>query len=476
MLHSRSNRWIVWISSGAVVASALSNALVGQVPAPRAASVCDVGDIDGDGIADILVAHRSAGTHEQAWVLSGKDGSCLRTLAAPRAGMDLGLALAAASDVDLDGTPDVALTASEGKLESALLYSGKSGALLRETRGIQPPTSYRLALAAGGDWNADGVPDLAYLAPGAGANVLSGKDGATLASLPINAAGVGKPTACNEWQSARASIAFTGTGAAQDREALVIGVDGKLLVWSAADPSARKWLHNKGLVVGAYDKRTDVPIDTESDIQLGSCTAALGDVDGDRVPDVISSLIESDYAVISGATGKVLSALSYEGYQSSGEGSSVDAAGDFDGDGRTEVLVCANEQEENGFGPRYFERGSAWVHDAAPTPGTRPHTHFEINCPDFDHPEGAPSAYGIDGCGPGDLDRDGGADLVLALHPVQGSWARSLGHEGKELFVDLQGKSADQAFPELVRAYSGKDSKRVLWEMKLDALPKSAPR
>ncbi|MGH8567417.1 MAG: VCBS repeat-containing protein, partial [Gammaproteobacteria bacterium] len=129
------------------------------------------GDVNGDGAPDLLVGTRFGRLH----VYSGADGSVLRTLdlpsgssTAPRS------AVAGVGDVNGDGVPDLLVgagfsavggNAGQGR---AFVFSGADASLLR-TLDLPTPQGFSglgSAVAGAGDVNGDGVPDLLAGAPG----------------------------------------------------------------------------------------------------------------------------------------------------------------------------------------------------------------------------------------------------------------------------------------------------------------------
>ncbi|MBV7327878.1 integrin alpha [Chloroflexi bacterium TSY] len=117
----------------------------GDTPQGRFGSgIGGVGDVNGDDIPDQVAAAPFAGTHGQAHVLSGADGSLLFTLEptigdAPASGGTYGVFFAdAAGDVNGDGTADIFIgdyAAQRGEVAGtgrAYIYSGVDGSMLHQ--------------------------------------------------------------------------------------------------------------------------------------------------------------------------------------------------------------------------------------------------------------------------------------------------------------------------------------------------------
>jgi hypothetical protein len=147
-------------------------------------AITSIGDLDGDGVGDAIVTSRSC-----AQILSGKDGRLVRTISpkdAPgRSASGLNhTSVAAIGDVDHDGLADV-LFAWSGAWRGALVQSGGSGKLLYELSraGEADCSDYGWASLGIGDVDRDGTPDLAITCLDYQVRVHSGKDGSLLRAI-----------------------------------------------------------------------------------------------------------------------------------------------------------------------------------------------------------------------------------------------------------------------------------------------------
>lgn len=143
-----------------------------------ATSVAALGDVDADGVADILVGAPGKDTGGEgglanvglAYIFSGKTGQVIRTLNHPdeggtEAGAAFGTAVANAGDIDGDGVTDSLIGApGEGQ---AFVFSGKTGALIFTIVSPFAETvhSFGAAVAGGKDFNRDRKPDLVVGSP-----------------------------------------------------------------------------------------------------------------------------------------------------------------------------------------------------------------------------------------------------------------------------------------------------------------------
>jgi hypothetical protein len=128
-----------------------------------------VGDVNGDGVADIYASDfsnaASGPVTGRIYVRSGIDGRPLLTLTGERAGDAFGVGPADVGDVDKDGYDDLVIGAwqhasaapSGGKI---YLYSGRDGRLMRSITGRIAGETLGFDAAGIGDVDGDGTVDL----------------------------------------------------------------------------------------------------------------------------------------------------------------------------------------------------------------------------------------------------------------------------------------------------------------------------
>jgi hypothetical protein len=140
--------------------------------------LADPGDLNGDGVDEIVVGaprldDRSTADVGRAYVFNGKTGALLLTLndPKPQQGALFGWMVGergAPGDVNGDGVPDILVAAilesahSVAGAGSGYVFSGKDGALLRTLDDPSEETSgmFGFSYAPAGDANHDGKPDL----------------------------------------------------------------------------------------------------------------------------------------------------------------------------------------------------------------------------------------------------------------------------------------------------------------------------
>jgi hypothetical protein len=135
-----------------------------------------IGDINGDGMGDLLIGSPSASPAGRpnagtVVLVSGGTGEVLYELGGTEPAGFFGQVVASVGDIDGDGVPDFAVGAPEAsphglnEAGSVLVFSGAAGKLLFRLDGTGRYDQFGAAVAGGGDIDGDGVPDLVVGAP-----------------------------------------------------------------------------------------------------------------------------------------------------------------------------------------------------------------------------------------------------------------------------------------------------------------------
>jgi len=287
-------------------------------------SVAVLGDVDGDGVPDFVVgapaATGAASAPGYALVLSGADGGLIHRLLTTGSADRFGWSVAVAGDVDADGVPDV-LVGAPGSAPvhgEAQLFSGATGALLRAAAGVSPDSwdGFGFAVTGLGDVDGDGHADYAVGQPSlsgeqpGSVRVYGGADGGLLYALEGLSAGDG-------FGSALAAVGDVDGDTVPD---LVVGASGGAYVRLVSGATGALLHHFTGPGAG-----------------YGACVAAAGDIDGDGTGDLaIGSPLFNGVDVMSGATAALLRRFETLG---GSFGASIAALGDVDGDGTPDLLI-----------------------------------------------------------------------------------------------------------------------------------------
>ncbi|MEM9378903.1 MAG: VCBS repeat-containing protein [Planctomycetota bacterium] len=313
-----------------------------------------LGDLDGDGVADVYVGERFAnGTAGSAWLFSGRTGAVIDELQGTQPGESFGGFAAEVGDVDGDGVGDFAVSAPG--VREVRVFSGASRQLLR-TLAV-PQSSGNLfgqSMAGGGDFDRDGTPDLVVgnwdesrFASSAGSvRIFSLADGSVLfeqhGTNPLGMLGRG--------------VAVLGDWDADGWPDFALSEYGRRRV---------DIVSGRSFTVQYSIERLDLPTFTHS-------VRSAGDVDGDGLDDLMVTAPLSapgggfqarGRVFVYGASGRDL--IELEGVDNETLGWGVSAFGDMDGDGLAEILVGGP-----GYAPFGRDVGRVWVVSQDPSAGT----------------------------------------------------------------------------------------------------------
>lgn len=427
-------------STVALVEIPYGEALLADGPAWALAGL---GDINADGRSDFVLGFPKADTAQGAdagrvLVISGLDRSVLFTFEGHGPHDNFGYAVAAAGDVNGDGTRDVLVGAPYGSGPTygyAQVFSGLDGSVLlslHQNDGGAQPEFFGEFVAGDADIDGDGRADVVVCQTGNFSDGLvrvhSGTDGALLNSFPIF------------FLFGGGLVGTLGDVDHDGHDEILIGAQGEanfyLQVYSGADG---RFIHGFFDVGGSASDAGDVDQDGVSDLLLGTgevvsgatwttllqlpgsgVAHGVGDIDGDGVPDLALG-----NEIFSGADGQYLSAAA--------QAWELMPAGDVDGDGRADVLG----------------RSSYTVLDEA----TSPAGLFRSQAAQVSTWNGsvAHERFGTDVANAGDLDHDGYADLLVGIplddtHGVDAGSVHAISGADGSLLFELAGLSPHDEF------------------------------
>jgi FG-GAP repeat protein len=321
-----------------------------------------------------------------------------------RAQANFGASLSALGDVDRDGFLDMLAAAplddAGGSSDAGTLVviSGRDGHAIRRFDGHLAYEEFGGSVAAAGDVDGDGAPDFVVGAPGATRNGATAAGYVRLVNSDSRAV-LWEISGTSSGERLGSAVARAGDLDGDGVADFAIGSPGK-------SPAGRDHAGAVFLVSGATGQVLREIDGAAAGDQLGSSLARLGDVDGDRVPDVLAGAPTADRPgradcgsarVFSGATGALLWA--FDGPESGiAAGTSVAGLGDVSGDGVPDVAVGAPRARPAGL----LAAGSTFVLSGATGAMVRRIDGTAAN-----------ADFGTSVAGAGDLDGDGQDDVAI---------------------------------------------------------------
>jgi len=376
-------------------------------------TAANAGDVNGDGIDDVLVGAPLDDDNGQecgmARVFDGVTGNVIFTIYGDDTQDELGWSVAGLGDLNGDGRSDFAIGSPNDDLNGGMsgtvrVYSGGNGSQLFRWDGAVGNESFGTSVSSCGDLDGDGVNDLLIgsTQKGNGASTLAGNVGAYSGAtgLLIYTANGINPNDQFGWS--------LDSGHDLDGDGVNDWVTGHYGMDQTAKNAGAVSVHSGATGTQIWIAYGDSIFD-----HLGMDVALIGDLDGDGVSDVVASADEDDnngtdsgsVRVFCGVTGAVITTIDGEtAYDKFG--TSVSSFADLNADGKVEFLVGANKFD----GVVGKDAGKVYVIDGA---------NFSIMM----SAEGivADDAIGDSVCGTSDLNGDGLPDFISGGHQRGGA-------------------------------------------------------
>ncbi|MGA1842736.1 MAG: FG-GAP-like repeat-containing protein [bacterium] len=407
------------LSAGDVQAAAAPTIIQIQNPSPQKNdlfgwSVDGISDIDGDGIRDLIVG---APGEDKVYLLSGEDHAFLVTIELPGdiSGYRFGYAVTSVGDLNDDGYEDIAVgapgpdsspepgsTCPNRKCGQVFVFSGvdTDDILLTLVPDDLDFWAFGSALAAIGDIDCDGKPDIAVGAPNNQADsmgkvyVFSGEDGSQIWSTSEPEPCAGEEQAKGSFGTYMAALSdVTGDG----RNDLLVGAP----MFDCDPDTGVDMTAGRAFILsgatGIIFRLHENPVPTLND-HFGAGTRAIGDQNNDGIEDYcIGEPGIGKLYLFSGIDGAPLPVPVIESPADGGNdyfGFSVDRTDDKDRDGFDDLWVSAPKSGAvyliNGKGELLIE-----VIDGSPIPSA-------IN-----------GGFGWQIAATEDLNDDSGLDLII---------------------------------------------------------------
>ena len=308
-------------------------------------AVSGAGDVNLDGYDDIVVGAPYANGVGAVSVYSGLDGALLWTAAGAIPQVAFGICATGLGDIDDDGVPDVVVGATPVAGQGAVhVLSGVDGATLRSFGGTQFGELFGFVVDAIDDLDGDGVDDILVAAPDWNSQtgrvaVHSGRTGAELLSL------------LGDEPAARFGIAISRTGDLDGNgyDDLVVGA-----LQAGDQQQGRVYVYTLASDAGVISATETYVLSGMPNMHHGSSVSDCGDLDADGVPDFVAGgyFFEGKTGAATAYSGADGSMLHFWTGDAPGQlfGTSVTGFSDVDADGHADVLI-GSVGNPGGVGP-----------------------------------------------------------------------------------------------------------------------------
>lgn len=430
-------------SSGTLVATAPASNRSGTTAGERlGARLSTGGDLNGDGYADIVVGAAGYGSGSgRAMVFFGSAvginlGATVPWYKNGSAGQALGASVYTAGDINGDGLSDLLVGvpgAAGGAGEVRLYHGGTSLPATTPAWSVTGGANFAVlgrCLATAGDVNADGYADVLVGLPG-----LNGSKGRVMLFLGSASGLSPTPVWTKDGENAQDNFGHCVASAGD------VNGDGysDVLISAPSYPNYG-WMGKVYLFHGGPGGLSASPAwvktGEKAEDRFGWSVASAGDVNGDGYSDVAvgaymfqvgSADIGKAYVFHGSATGLAATAAwSALGTQASFFANSVSTAGDVNGDGYDDLIVGAPFWDVDlGGGTISHNNGAAFVYHGSPA-GLSPVADWSIIGAHHGDEFGAGVSYA------GDVNGDGYSDVVIgAMRSNIGAPPTVTGEAGK---------------------------------------------
>jgi len=426
-------------------------------------------DIDGDGVADVIVTAEPVSAVGKVYVFSGAtlsgpttaSAGAFATISGATIAEEFGWAVACAGDVNGDGYADVLVSADLAvatEKGQAYVFSGKTFSgpktaadALATVTGVDDNDRLGHAVAAAGDVDGDGYADVLIASPKHWTGLNSGEvyvfSGATLSGPKSRTDALATIANDGDFSSFGEALSTAGDLNADGRDEVMLG---------AFSPASigKVFVHDGAALAGTRNASADamaVLTGAAAHDNFAMSLADVGDVNGDGVGDV---MIGAAYANVVGSSsgrvylfsGKTLGGplVTTDAFawissttDNEGLGEYISGAGDVDGDGRPDVLLGGSLDKAYLFSgatltaPVGLDAAAATISSATA------------------------NDFGFDVAGAGDLNGDGRADVLVTAYQDSTNCAVGITACGSVYLFDGATLSGDKTEANAVATIAG---------------------